>query len=245
MRFSTAEAPEFVRFENPSDYRVAREACGACHLGIIQAAERSLMATGAHFWAAASYNNGIVPFKHSILGEAYTRDGKPASLVAPVTVTPEMTHDHGIVAELYPLPAWEVMPTADIFRVFERGGRNIGTDFPEIGLPDFNGEVERIEEPGRPDLRQSNCGPATGLRVSIPVLNLTKTRLNDPFTLFMGTNDNPGDYRNSGCASCHVVYANNRDIEASGPYAKYGNRGMSASVDPTIPKTDRRIRCAT
>ena len=26
------EAPEFVRFVNPSDYRVARESCGACHL---------------------------------------------------------------------------------------------------------------------------------------------------------------------------------------------------------------------
>ena len=25
------EAPEFVRFMNPGDYRVAREACGACH----------------------------------------------------------------------------------------------------------------------------------------------------------------------------------------------------------------------
>src|SRR3546814_6806003 len=24
------EAPEFIRFVNPSDYRVAREACGAC-----------------------------------------------------------------------------------------------------------------------------------------------------------------------------------------------------------------------
>src|SRR6185437_7946045 len=138
------EAPEFVRFENPSDYRVAREACGACHLAIIQAAERSLMATGAHFWAAASYNNGIVPFKHSILGEAYTRDGKPASLVAPVKVTPEMTHDHGIIAQIYPLPAWEVMPTADIFRVFERGGRNIVTEFPEIGLPDSNGALQRL-----------------------------------------------------------------------------------------------------
>jgi len=25
------EAPEFVRFVNPSDYRAARDACGACH----------------------------------------------------------------------------------------------------------------------------------------------------------------------------------------------------------------------
>ena len=41
------ENPEFIRFVNPSDYRVAREACGACHLPVIQAAERSLMATGA------------------------------------------------------------------------------------------------------------------------------------------------------------------------------------------------------
>ena len=28
------EAPEFVRFVNPSDYRVARESCGACHLEV-------------------------------------------------------------------------------------------------------------------------------------------------------------------------------------------------------------------
>jgi hypothetical protein len=34
------EAPEFVRFVNPGDYRVVREACGACHLTIIQATER-------------------------------------------------------------------------------------------------------------------------------------------------------------------------------------------------------------
>ena len=232
------EAPEYIRFVNPSDYRVAREACGACHLGIIQAAERSLMATAAHFWAAASYNNGIVPFKHSILGEAYTRDGEPASLTAPVKPTPEMTHDHGIIAQIYPLPSWEVTPPGDVFRVFERGGRTINTQFPEIGLPDSTGSIQKLEEPGRPDIRQSNRGPATGLRVSIPVLNITKTRLNDPFTWFLGTNDNPGDYRNSGCASCHVVYANNRDIEASGPYAKFGNRGTSASVDPTIPKNE-------
>ena len=26
------EAPEYIRFVNPGDYRVAREACGACHL---------------------------------------------------------------------------------------------------------------------------------------------------------------------------------------------------------------------
>ena len=52
--------------------------------------------------------------------------------------------------------------------------------FPEIGLPNAAGQLQRLEEPGRPDIRQSNRGPGTGLRVAIPVLNITKTRLNDP-----------------------------------------------------------------
>jgi len=109
------ESPEFIRFLNPSDYRVAREACGACHLRIIVAAERSLMATTAMFWAAGAYNNGILPFKHTIVGEAYTRDGQPAKLLTPVMPTPEVTRRHGIVPELSPLPSWEVFPPGDVF----------------------------------------------------------------------------------------------------------------------------------
>src|SRR5581483_11189654 len=36
------ESPEFIRFVNPADYRVADKACGACHATIIAQAERSL-----------------------------------------------------------------------------------------------------------------------------------------------------------------------------------------------------------
>ena len=231
------EAPEFVRFVNPSDYRVAREACGACHIETIEAAERSLMATGSMFWGGAAYNNGILPYKNYAVGEAYTRDGEPAKIVSagdpPGTVTAAQ-QARGALAELYPLPTWQVVPPADVFRVFERGGRNIATQFPEIGLPNPTGSIQRLEEPGRPDLRQSNRGPATGLRVAIPVLNIHKTRLNDPFMWFMGTNDQPGDYRHSGCASCHVIYANDREPRHSLIYAQYGRDGQSVTVDPTI-----------
>src|SRR6202035_5397849 len=66
--------------------------------------------------------------------------------------------------------------------------------------------------------------------------NLQKSRLNDPMMWFLGTNDQPGDYRSSGCASCHVVYANDRDPKHSGPYAQFGNEGQSQTVDPTINK---------
>src|SRR5207302_140035 len=36
----------------------------------------------------------------------------------------------------------------------------------------------------------------------------------------------------------HVVYANDRSRIHSGPYAKHGNRGTTASADPTIPKDE-------
>ena len=227
------ESPEFVRFVNPSDYRVAREACGACHLPIIQNAERSIMATGAMLWGGASYNNGILPYKRYLLGEAYTRDGVAAALENPVPVDEKMAH-RGIVEKLYPLPAWETIPPADVFRVFERGGRNLINLFPETGLPSALGQIQRLEEPGRPDLRQSNREGGTGNRIAVPVLNIHKTRLNDPLMWFMGTNDNPGDFRHSGCSSCHVVYANDRDPRHAGPYAKFGNTGETQTVDPTI-----------
>ncbi|HLL31404.1 MAG TPA: multiheme c-type cytochrome [Allosphingosinicella sp.] len=230
------ESPEYVRFVNPSDYRVARDSCGACHIEVIEAAERSIMASGAMLWGGAAYNNGIVPYKNYIFGEAYTRHGEPAKIVSPPNpraITPEQKA-RGVLAELYPLPTWHVVPPGDVFRVFERGGRTIGTQFPEIGLPSPSGSIQRLEESGRPDIRQSNRGPGTGLRVAIPVLNIHKTRLNDPFMWFMGTNDQPGDYRHSGCAGCHVVYANDREPRHSLTYARFGRDGQTATVDPTI-----------
>jgi hypothetical protein len=231
------ESPEYVRFVNPGDYRIAREACGACHMPVIEAAERSLMATGAMLWGGAAYNNGILPYKNYVLGEAYDRNGVGATVLSPGDPPGKVSEQQaarGALAQLYPLPRWQVIPPGDVFRVFERGGRTIGTQFPEIGLPNPSGNLQRLEEPGRPDLKQSNRGPATGLRVAIPALNIHKTRLNDPFTWFMGTNDQPGDYRHSGCTSCHVIYANDREPRHSLTYAAFGRDGQTITSDPTI-----------
>ena len=126
------------------------------------------------------------------------------------------------------------MPPGDIFRVFERGGRNIGTQFAEVGLPNPTGSIQRLEEPGGPISGSRTAAPAPGCASAIPVLNIHKTRLNDPFMWFMGTNDQPGDYRNSGCAGCHVVYANDREPRHSLIYAQYGRDGQTMTVDPTI-----------
>lgn len=229
------ESPEFIRFVNPSDYRVAEQACGACHQKIIDANIRSMMATGVMLWGGASYNNGILPFKNYILGEGYTPQGEAAKVTG-LPIDPELAKQHGIIPELYPLPTWESVAPGDVFRVFEDGGRNLTNLFPETGIPNSLGLIQRLEEPGKPDNRQSNRGPGTGGRISVPLINIHKTRLNDPFTWFMGTNDQPGDYRSSGCASCHVVYANDRDPRHSASYAAFGHDGESASIDPEIPK---------
>ncbi|MFA7553983.1 MAG: hypothetical protein WCY88_07010 [Spongiibacteraceae bacterium] len=235
------ESPEFIRFINPSDYRIVKEACGACHATTIEASMRSLHATGAMLWGGASYNNGILPFKNYILGEGYDRNGDAIKVMGPVIPNElkQVAKDKGVLEALAPLPAWETVKPGDIFRVFERGGRNITNLFPETGLPSNLGQIQRLEEPGRPDFRQSNRGEGTGGRISVPVINITKTRLNDPLTWFIGTNDQPGDYRNSGCASCHVVYANDRDPRHSGPYAQFGHDGKTITNDPTISPEEK------
>ena len=225
------ESYEFVKFINPGDFRVARETCGGCHAKIVEANERNLMTTSAMLWGGASYNNNILPFKNYILGESYDRDGKPREVHAIQEPTAEMKA-RGALSKLIPMPQWEVVAPGDVFRVFERGGLFIKSQFAEVGIP------QPLEDPGKPDIRASNRGPATGSRISVPVINIHKTRLNDPHLSLMGTNDHPGDYRSSGCTACHAIYANDRDPRHSGPYAAFGHEGKTQTQDPTIPKNE-------
>ena len=87
-------------------------------------------------------------------------------------------------------------------------------------------------------MKLSDRGLGTELRTDPVFLGLQKTRLLDPILSLPGTNDHPGDYRNSGCTACHVIYANDRSPVHSGPYAKYGNQAHSAQIDPTIPQNE-------
>lgn len=225
------ESAEFVRFINPGDLRVAPETCGGCHQQITQAVPKSLMTTSAMLWGGASYNNNILPFKRYVLGESYDRDGGARSISESRSISEEDSR-RGALPKLLPMPQWEVVSPGDIFRVFERGGLFIKSSFAEFANPN------PFEDAGRPDIRASNRGPGTGARISVPVLNVYKTRLNDPHLSFMGTNDHPGDYRSSGCTGCHVIYANDRDPKHSGPYSAFGHEGKTQTKDPTISKDE-------
>lgn len=223
-----AEDPAFVRFVNPGDLRVAPAACGSCHPRQVNATLKSPMTTSSIFWAAAAYANGILGTKRALLGESYDADGRALAIRPRTPPTPE-ERQRGALDGLLPLPRWEVVQPGEYFRAFERGGILQPSTFPELGNPN------PLDEPGRPDIRLSNRGLGTGLRISPALINLHKTRLNDPHLSFLGTNDHPGDYRSSGCTACHLVYANDRDPLHSGAWAAFGHRGESASGDPTIP----------
>ncbi len=222
----TKESSEFVRFINPGDFRVVAQSCGECHTDENQKVSRSMMAHGAMLWGAALYNNGAYPIKDARFGESYAPDGSPQVLFQIPEPTREEQAFKGFIPSLHPLSRWEISQPGNILRVFERGGRRR----LEVGLAD------KEEEGGKPDKGLSPRGLGTNNRTDPVYLGIQKTRLMDPTLNFFGTNDHAGDYRSSGCTSCHVIYANDTSVAAAGPYALAGNKGMSRSADTSIPK---------
>ncbi len=225
------ESDEFVRFVNPGDFRAADIACGKCHEREVAWTKKSMMTHGGMLWGAALYNNGAFPLKDARFGESYGRDGAIQMVMTNPAPTAEETLRQGILPYLLPLPRWNVMQPGNILRVFESGG--------ELkGLPSDIGSPNVYELPGRPEVKLSDRGYGTRLRTDPVFLGLQKTRLLDPLLSMPGTNDNSGDFRASGCTACHVVYANDRDPKHSGPFAKFGNGGLTQTADPTIPKNE-------
>jgi len=224
------ESYEYVRFVNPGDLRVAAQTCGTagCHASEVLKVKTSMMTHGGMLWGAALYNNGSMPFKNAMFGESYSADGLPQTIRAAPAPTAEETRLKGELPILTPLDRWETSQPGNVLRVFERGGEKKS----EIGNPN------REEESGRPDDKLGERGFGTLLRTDPVFLGLQKTRLLDPLLSLPGTNDQPGDYRGSGCTACHVVYANDRSPEHSGSYARYGNLGEGASSDTTIPRNE-------
>lgn len=225
------ESAEYVRFVNPGDFRAADLACGKCHEREVAWNKKSMMTHGGMLWGAALYNNGAYPFKDTRFGESYSKDGEPQAVFTNPAPTAEETLKQGILPYLMPLPRWEITQPGNILRVFERGG--------ELkGLPSDIGSPLIFELPGKPEVKLSDRGLGTRLRTDPVFLGLQKTRLLDPLLSMPGTNDNPGDYRSSGCTACHVVYANDRDPKHSAQFAQFGNLGQTQTSDPTIPKNE-------
>jgi hypothetical protein len=205
------ESPDYVRFRNPGDLRVADQSCGSnsCHAAIVDKVRVSMMSHGAFLWGSALYNNGAFPLKRPVFGESYAPNGTAQKVqTAPAPSNDEIKY-HAKLPELWPLPRFEATQPGNTLRVFERG-----------------------------DDRLSNRGFGTLTRTDPVFQGLQRTRLLDPLLYFLGSNDQPGDYRSSGCSACHVVYANDRSPAHSAQYAASGHLGYSSTADPTIPKNE-------
>ena len=168
------ESPEFIRFMNPGDLRVAKQACGLCHDEIIRNVDHSMMNHGAMLWGAALYNNSGFYLKNYRFGQAYGADGAPLRLINYTPVTPNDTMLHGILPFLDPLPRFNLSNPGNILRIFEKGGEKQ----LQLGVPTSE------EPPGKPLRRLSERGLGTLNRTDPVFLGLQKTRLHDPLLGF-------------------------------------------------------------
>src|SRR5262249_56003643 len=146
----------------------------------------------------ATNNRAGAPNTRARFGERDGRGGEPIRLqTVPPPTEWEMKH-RGVIPFLDPLIRYESSQPGNVLRIFERGGRFTA----EIGIP------EREEGPGRPILsRLSTRGLGTQNRTDPVMIGLQKTRLFDPTTNFIGTNDHAGDFRQSGCPPSPVTSA--------------------------------------
>ncbi len=149
------------------------------------------MSHGCMLWGAALYNNGSIPYKVPRHGELYSMNGTPLRIQTNPPPT-DFEKTRGVIPYLDPLPRYEMTQPGNILRIFERGGKVRN----EVGLPNI------FEDTGRPFLsRLSNRGLGTENRTDPVFVSLNKTRLFDPTLNFLGTNEQAGDYRNSGCVA--------------------------------------------
>ena len=222
------ESPEYVRFVNPGDLRIAPETCGraGCHPSEVRNVSTSMMTTGGILWGAALYNNGGYPHKDTRFGESYARDGAPQTVRTIPQPSTEETRTKGVLPEITPLERWEISQPGNVLRVFERGGGPKG----EVGEPSRD-----ATETGKPDDKLSTRGFGTLLRTDPVFLGLQKTRLLDPLLSMPGTNDSratiaPADAR---LATLYMRMIDPRNIPRSMRHS---------AIAATARRTIRRFR---
>ena len=149
------ESPEFIRFFNPGDLRIAHISCGTanCHPKEVLQNRLSMMTHGCMLWGSALYNNGAVPNKWARYGESYSMHGVPQRLQTYPPPTEYEMRRKGVLPYLDPLPHFEITQPGNILRIFERGGRLM-----YLGGNGLNCTVEYLDDGTR--MRCLNQWPA-------------------------------------------------------------------------------------
>ena len=218
--------------------RRARSPAAPAICRLIQAAERSLMATGAMLWGGAAYNNGILPFKNYLLGEAYTRDGEPARASrAPVKVD---RGDEGARAccrgTLSAAGLGDGAAGRHLPRVRARRAQHHHASSRRSACP---------TPPASSSGWRSRAGPTSASRTAARAPACASRSRCSTSTRRASTTRSPGSWAPTtsrattaprAAARCHVVYANDRDPRHSGPYARVRPRRHDADRRPDDPQ---------
>jgi hypothetical protein len=227
------EAPEFIRFMNPSDFRVVRESCGACHAED----HRGLRAQPACDQRDV-LGRRLLQQRHSGLQELHPRGvlqprgRRHVLLKGPLMKDPDASlrrrHPAAALssARLGDDQAGRHLPHLRARRAQHR--QSLSRDRP-ARCTGRAAAARGAGTPGHPRIQprsrhgRAHRGAGHQHHQDAP----QRSEL-----WFMGTNDQPGDYRQSGCAACHVVYANDRDPRTPAFMRSSGHDGTTHDGRP-------------
>ena len=162
------ESPEFIKFVNPGDLRVAPETCGTagCHASEVRNVSTSMMTHRRHALGRRALQQWrAIPLRTPHFGESYAHDGTPQTHQTFPPPTPEETRTKGVLPEIDPLERWEISQPGNVLRVFERGGEKKA----EVGNP------TREDDAGKPDDKLSTADSARSF-APIPFFSACRKR---------------------------------------------------------------------
>ncbi|MGQ0614489.1 MAG: hypothetical protein ACT4PV_12205 [Planctomycetaceae bacterium] len=198
----TYSALDWLQFVNPGDLRVVTNArsCGVCHAGHAESVSRSPLATETGILAGATYQLGVenaVPSRRGLHEDTASDLG----FRAVADPAPDPTQ-HATVPSLLEFPVFSVRGATGPDAIFNNPA------YDSANLP-------------------SGLEPDNRARTGSPLANLFHEQIaftcGDCHLGSAGANNRYGDFRSSGCTSCHMPYS--RD-------------GRSGSRDPNVVKTE-------
>jgi len=200
----TYTALDYLMFVNPGDLRVVTQgmSCGACHPSHAECVSKSLLATEAGILSGASYTMGVDTMVPESVG---LYSGTAADLAFRANFDLDFVFDPGQtgpVGELYEYPVYSSRFDAGPDDLFQN--------------PDY--DAAELDDDVNADNSVISNSPLANLFHEQVAFTCGDCHLGSA-----GANNRTGDYRSSGCTSCHMRYSTN---------------GRSYSSDPNIKKNE-------
>lgn len=200
----TYTALDYLQFVNPGDLRVVNDgrACGVCHQSHAECVSQGLLATEAGMFSGAMYGIGVD--NHVVANQGLFQD-TASDLAFRAVVDPDYVFDPMSV-----------------------GSVGSFIEFPVYSVRGANGPNDIFQNPAYDSVNLPADQLANGQVISgSPLANLYHEQVaftcGDCHLGSAGANNRYGDFRSSGCTSCHM---------------QYSPSGRSNSTDPNIKKNE-------